>query len=118
MSLGIDFPGFVRKMTDLGFPTELASSPALDGYRSNVQLFERLASLVRSRSAFSGQATLFLAAAGNESRRGINPEFEKGHVGSSSAFATQFFRSNIAVSDVHEFPLPSVESLTGAFCRF
>ena len=76
MSLGIDFPGFVKQMTDGGFPTELATSRALEGYRKNVQLFERLASLIRSQGAFSNQATLLVAAAGNESQRDINPDFK------------------------------------------
>jgi subtilisin family serine protease len=76
MSLGIDFPGLVRRLIDSGFPPELATSRALERYRSNVQLFEKLASLVRGRSAFSGQPTLLIAAAGNESGRDINPDFE------------------------------------------
>lgn len=75
MSLGIDFPGFVKMMIDNGFPPELATSRALEGYRLNVQLFEKLASLVRGRAAF-GQPTLLVAAAGNESERETNPDFE------------------------------------------
>jgi subtilisin family serine protease len=76
MSLGIDFPGLVARLIDNGFPRELATSRALEGYRLNVQLFERLASLVRGRGALSGQPTLLVAAAGNESERGTNPDFE------------------------------------------
>lgn len=76
MSLGIDFPGLVKRLIDSGFPPELASSRALEGYRLNVQLFEKLASLVRGRGAFSGQPTLLVAAAGNESERDVNPDFE------------------------------------------
>ena len=75
MSLGIDFPGYVRELTSRGIPIELATSLALEGYRLNVLLFERLASLVRAQSAFM-QATLLVAAAGNESRRDQNAEFE------------------------------------------
>ena len=76
MSLGIDFPGLVKRLIDSGFPPELATSRALEGYRLNVQLFEKLASLVRGRSAFSGQPTLLVAAAGNESQRDTNPDLE------------------------------------------
>ena len=43
MSLGMDFPGFVAQLEQAGLPTELATSRALEGYRANVQLFERLA---------------------------------------------------------------------------
>lgn len=75
MSLGIDFPGFVKQLEENGLPTELATSVALEGYRANVMLFERLASLINAQNAFM-QATLLVAAAGNESRRDVNPDFE------------------------------------------
>lgn len=76
MSLGIDFPGLVDDLVvNRGFPAALATSRALEGYRANVQLFERLASLVRGLGPFS-QATVIVAAAGNESRRDENPDFE------------------------------------------
>jgi subtilisin family serine protease len=78
MSLGIDFPGLVEHLqTNFGFPPALATSRALEGYRANVQLFEKLASLIRAQGAF-GQATVIVAAAGNESRRDDNPDFEIG----------------------------------------
>ena len=77
MSLGIDFPGFVKQLEDEGVPTELATSMALEGYRANVLLFERLASLIAAQNAFM-QATVIVAAAGNESRRDLNPDFEIG----------------------------------------
>jgi len=76
MSLGIDFPGLVERLQEeAGFPPALATSLALEGYRTNVQLFERLASLIRARAAF-GQAAVTVAAAGNESQRAVNPDFE------------------------------------------
>ncbi|MGI9047202.1 MAG: S8 family peptidase [Burkholderiales bacterium] len=75
MSLGIDFPGFVKLLQDNGFPPELAATRALEGYRANTQLFERLASLIKARAAFA-QPTVIFAAAGNESRRDENPEWE------------------------------------------
>ena len=75
MSLGIDFPGLVEQLQEAGFPPTLATSRALEGYRTNVQLFERLASLVRAQAAFA-QAAVIVAAAGNESRRDENPDFE------------------------------------------
>lgn len=75
MSLGIDFPGFVKHMEDNGLPTQAAVTTALEGYRANVQLFERLAGLIRTRGMF-GQTTLLVAAAGNESERDGNPPYE------------------------------------------
>jgi subtilisin family serine protease len=75
MSLGIDFPGFVKSMEEGGLPTQAAVTRALEGYRANVQLFERLAALIRTRGMF-GQTTLLVAAAGNESERDGNPAYE------------------------------------------
>ncbi|MGB7839536.1 MAG: S8 family serine peptidase [Terrimicrobiaceae bacterium] len=75
MSLGIDFPGFVKVLENNGFPTEAAVTRALEGYRANVMLFQSLASLIRARGLF-GQTTLIVAAAGNESRRTANPAYE------------------------------------------
>lgn len=75
MSLGIDFPGFVTRLQAAGFPPALATSLALQGYRANVQLFERLAALIRAQGAF-GQPTILVAAAGNESQRDQDSRFE------------------------------------------
>ena len=75
MSLGMDFPGFQAELQAAGFPPELATSRALEGYRTNVQLFARLASLILAQETF-GQAAVTVAAAGNESQRQINPDFE------------------------------------------
>src|SRR5262249_14134065 len=75
MSLGIDFPGFVKELEMDGLPTELATSVALEGYGTNSLLIERRASLIAAQGAFM-QGTLLVAAAGNESRREVNPKFE------------------------------------------
>ncbi len=74
MSLSIDFPGFVKRLEGLGFPTELATSKALEGYRANVRLFDRLAALVSAR--LNPKGALLVAATGNESQRQVNPDFE------------------------------------------
>jgi subtilisin family serine protease len=75
MSLGMDFPGFRKQLAAAGFPEELATSRALEAYRLNVQLFERLASLIRT-PAYSSQTAVVVAAAGNESQRDVRPDFE------------------------------------------
>jgi subtilisin family serine protease len=72
MSLGIDFPGFVKQLTNGGMQIEPATSIALEQYRANVNLFSRLADLLVSQNAVQ-QATLIVAASGNESNR---PMFE------------------------------------------
>ena len=75
MSLGMEFPGLVKRLIENGFPAELATSRALESYRTNVQLFERLVGLIHTKSNFL-QPTIIVAAAGNESERKTNPDFE------------------------------------------
>jgi subtilisin family serine protease len=67
MSLGIDFPGMVELLR-MELPPQLATSRALEAYRLNIQLFEKLAALVKAQGAF-GHPTIIVSAAGNESRR-------------------------------------------------
>jgi subtilisin family serine protease len=76
MSLGMDFPGFVKFLVENeGLSIEVATTVALEGYRQNVTLFERLSLLVTAIGPF-GQPTLIVAAAGNESGRDATPPFE------------------------------------------
>lgn len=76
MSLGFDFPGLVKRLIDdRGWPADLATSYALEAYRGNLRVFDALMSLVRAREAF-GAGTLLVAAAGNESKRNVNPDYE------------------------------------------
>jgi len=73
MSLGIDFPGFVRALVEQDkMPIDLATSLALESYRDNVRLFESLAALIRAKS----RRPLLVSAAGNESRRDIDATYE------------------------------------------
>jgi hypothetical protein len=75
MSLGMDFPGYQKDLRASGLPEEVATSIALEGYRKNVQLFERLAALIKARSAFT-QGAVIVAAAGNESNRAAGEFWE------------------------------------------
>lgn len=69
MSLGIDFPGFVRYLIeDAGLDARPATSIALEAYRANINMFTELSSFIRAQGQF-GQGCLVVAAAGNESRR-------------------------------------------------
>ena len=72
MSLGFDFPGMVSRLVDTGWPAQLATSVALEGYRMNLRMFDRLLAMIEARAAFNG-GTVVVAASGNESRR---PEYE------------------------------------------
>jgi len=76
MSLGIDFGGYVKWLVEQqGMPVELATSRALEGYRTNTRLFDTLSDHIKSRGA-NTHPTLIVAAAGNESRRDQDPDFE------------------------------------------
>ena len=75
MSLGMDFPRFVKVLMEkLGLPQDIAVSRALEGFRENIRLFDRLAALVEARVT-NGRGALLVAASGNESRRSDNPQF-------------------------------------------
>lgn len=77
MSLGMDFPGLVAGLIRRGLPAELATARALLDYRANLELFGALAAYARS---YGGDATptLLIAAAGNESRRQQQEDWEVG----------------------------------------
>lgn len=75
MSLGFDFPGMVARLIAQGWPADLATSAALESYRGNLRMFDALMEVIEARAAF-GAGTLVVAAAGNESRRNENPDFE------------------------------------------
>jgi subtilisin family serine protease len=72
MSLGFDFPGMAARLAASGWPTELATSAALEAYRMNLRMFDQLLAMVEARAAFNG-GTVVVAASGNESRR---PQYE------------------------------------------
>ena len=74
MSLGIDFPGFVKFLVEAQELTiEAATSIALESYRANINLFGELSRFVEAQGALLGQGTIIVSASGNESRR---PQFE------------------------------------------
>ncbi len=76
MSLGFDFPGLVDDLVNrLDWPADLATSMALEAYRGNLRMFDALMEMVRARAAFDA-GVVVVAAAGNESRRDRNPDFE------------------------------------------
>ena len=75
MSLGMDFPGLVKALIESGLPPEPATSQALESYRANVRLFDTIADSTQGKGDFF-QATIILAATGNESRRDEPPNYE------------------------------------------
>ena len=74
MSIGLDFPGLVRRLVEGGLAVEPATSQALAAYRQNLRLFDAVALLVRAHSSMFDNS-IVIAAAGNESKR---PTYEIG----------------------------------------
>jgi subtilisin family serine protease len=75
MSVGFDFPGLVAQLIKGGWPADLATSAALEAYRANLRMFDALMGIARSREAFV-PGTVVVAAAGNESKRQVKPDYE------------------------------------------
>jgi subtilisin family serine protease len=75
MSLGFDFPGYTARLTKAGWPVELASSSALVAYRANLRVFDSLMRMIQVRAVMSG-GPVVIAAAGNESKTDIRPDFK------------------------------------------
>jgi subtilisin family serine protease len=68
MSFGFDFPGMVRDYVEQGWPADLATSIALEAYRSTLTMFDALTVMIRARER-SGPGCVVVAAAGNEGPR-------------------------------------------------
>ncbi|OWU76131.1 hypothetical protein ATO3_05320 [Marinibacterium profundimaris] len=80
MSLGMDFAGFHRQLLSRGWSQVDATALALQGYRDNLRLFDRIAALFGDATATD--APVLISAAGNDSRR---PECEIGTAAPASA---------------------------------
>lgn len=77
MSLGFDFPGVVRDKVAAGWPAALATSQALEAYRGNLRVFDRLMQMLNAEEDF-GRGAVVVAASGNESLRDQHPNYEIG----------------------------------------
>ncbi|WP_315127888.1 S8 family serine peptidase [Comamonas antarctica] len=74
LSLGFDFPGMISRLVADGWPLNMATSTALEAYGGNLRMFDAIMAVFKAQAAF-GTSPLVIAAAGNESRRDIKPEF-------------------------------------------
>ncbi len=74
MSVGFDFAATVGERLAAGWPPALSTSVALEAYRANLRLLDRLLQMVRMHEPGTGGA-IMVAAAGNESSRSVDGEF-------------------------------------------
>lgn len=77
MSVGFDFPGYAAQLQRGGMPPALATSRALEAYRSNIRMFDALMDMIEANAQFSPSGVV-VAAAGNESRADQDPDFRIG----------------------------------------
>jgi len=78
MSLGFDFPGLVKLLIEQeDYPADLATWIALEGFRTNLSMFNALMNMIRQQAVFDG-GTVIVAASGNESHREMHPNYEVG----------------------------------------
>ncbi len=68
MSLSIDFPSLVERLTERGMPSRQATSRALEAYRNNLRLFDSIASVIQANNDL-GRPAIVVCATGNDSAR-------------------------------------------------
>ena len=73
LSLGFDFPALQMRLQQF-LPPDIAASRALEQYRANIRLFDKLGHFIGVNSPY-GRGPLLVAAAGNESRRDERADF-------------------------------------------
>jgi subtilisin family serine protease len=74
MSVGLDFAATVDMRVEQGWRRELAMAAALEAYRANLTLLDRLLGMLRMQEPFTGGA-IVVAAAGNDSSRGSDGDY-------------------------------------------
>lgn len=82
MSLGMSFPRYSQWLIQQGLPEDLATDIALQGYRANLRIFDRLVPMLLGGGTSTPirdamfHSSLVVAAAGNESRREVQDFYE------------------------------------------
>lgn len=74
MSVGFDFPGLVADLVADNWPVDLATSNALEAFRANLLMFNAIMQAAQAGAPFN-RDPIVIAAAGNESRRGIDSRY-------------------------------------------
>ena len=74
ISLGFDFPGYVKRQTKAGVKPDIATSKALVAYRENLRLLDSFVEYASEYTNFGNRrGTILIAASGNESRIDEDP---------------------------------------------
>jgi len=73
MSVGFDFAATVTERVEQGWAGNRATAVALEAYRANLNLLDRLLDMLRQQEPFTG-GSFIVAAAGNDSIRGASNE--------------------------------------------
>lgn len=84
LSVAFDTVGLSELLVEQGYPLLLAASIAVDSHRSNLRLIETFAAMLQAPDSGQG-GPLIIAAAGNDSRRQVAPDFEVGVSAPASA---------------------------------
>jgi len=74
MSLGFNFAAEVEYEVEQGWPVDIATSHALEKYRGNLRMFDAIMDVARAMES-AGRGCVVVAAAGNDSRRDVRPDF-------------------------------------------
>lgn len=74
MSLGFDFPLYAATLQARGYPESIAAAISMERHRETLDLF----GVIANRARYNGRPVLFVAAAGNASQYGLNPDFVAG----------------------------------------
>ena len=77
MSIGFDFAGEVKEKIEAGWPADLSTSEALEKFFQNLKMFQALMGVAAIGGPFR-TIPLVVAAAGNESRREVDPNYRIG----------------------------------------
>ena len=72
VALSFDFPGAVKELVEQDVPADLATSMAPEAHRGNLRMVDASMRMIQARAAF-GPGTVVVAAAGNESRKDLDP---------------------------------------------
>lgn len=77
MSLGLDFPGYVKNLMEHeDLPMDIATSRSLGGFYDNIELFRGVGEILRLKSEANNSVCMLISGAGNDSRTEENKKYK------------------------------------------